>query len=87
MKHTKGQWLIGSGNISTACVIVKQYNGNDAYYTNVLNADEREANAKLIAAAPEMLECLLKLTTDEHIEPHTYNHFIEQAKQLINKII
>jgi|LakMenE18May11ns_1017448.scaffolds.fasta_scaffold8424919_2 hypothetical protein len=85
MNYTKGEWIKSEGNTSTSVVNVKQYNGEDVYYTSVFTAVEREANAKLIAAAPEMLECLLKLTSDEHIEQSTYNYFIKQAKQIIEK--
>jgi len=85
MNFTKGEWIKTEGNQSTSVVNVKQYNGNDVYYTPVLNAKEREENAKLIAIAPEMFECLLKLTSEEHIEQSTYEYLIKQAKQVIQK--
>jgi hypothetical protein len=56
MKHTKGEWGISGGNSSKACVIVKQMNGDDTFWTDVFTANEREANAKLIACAPELLK-------------------------------
>jgi hypothetical protein len=67
LKHTKGEWrateaipkltgdcikIIGNTESSEYCV-------GEVYYINSLT--EMEANAKLIAAAPNMLEALTKL--------------------------
>ena len=69
-KHTKGQWIIKStkdtnslysmiysGEVRIAEVksFGKDSKFNDATY------EEKEANAKLIAAAPDMLEALIML--------------------------
>lgn len=70
-KHTKGKWVIypglnsfefpgieaihESGNFSIVCV------GNDFEGVQGRNKDEIQANAKLIAAAPDLLEALQEL--------------------------
>ena len=70
-KHTKGKWVIypesnsfvfpgieaihESGNFSIVCV------GNDLEGVQGRNKDEIQANAKLIAAAPDLLEALQEL--------------------------
>ena len=56
-KHTPGPWEVtGSGDIVTS-------NGIVIAWTNVLGGMEEEANARLIAAAPDLFDALLTLTT------------------------
>ena len=66
MRHTKGEWeikpcdtelysYIYSGDVRIA--EVKSY-GKDYKFFNDATVEEREANAKLIAAAPNMFEAL-----------------------------
>lgn len=58
-KHTKGEWAVNSANKQE----VNSYNGisiADCSKSVVIEVREKEANAKLIAAAPEMLEAIIK---------------------------
>lgn len=59
MKHTKGNWKLNKDNT------IRGEKGQ--FIAQICSADnndnEREANARLIAAAPEMLEMLVKLRT------------------------
>jgi hypothetical protein len=72
MKHTPGPWKLNYPHPSTENFII----GNDIFEDFVMNPiaeimppvceseaqqlDEQEANAKLIAAAPELLEALME---------------------------
>jgi hypothetical protein len=103
-KHTKGEWTIfvhkectypgieclsSQGNFSIACI------GNDLEGIQGRTKEEAIANAKLIAAAPDMLEALIDLV--EMVSPiimkmgvkKVYRELlsIEQAKRAIRKAI
>ena len=103
-KHTKGKWKVFShpeciypgieclspqGNFSIACI------GNDLEGIQGRTEEEILANAKLIAAAPELLEALIDLI--EKVSPiimkmgvkKVYSELlsIEQAKKAIRKAI
>lgn len=56
MKHTKGQWKIDpdTGNVMSGKITVAVPHGSAGKHIDV--KDEHEANAKLITAAPELLE-------------------------------
>lgn len=51
MKHTKGPWD----------VTALDRKGNYKIKTDLISTDEALANAKLVAAAPEMLEALMQI--------------------------
>lgn len=66
-KHTKGEWFscctksdphflfAKDGNVSICTFTRKQYDGIE------IPIEEMQANAKLIAAAPELLEALIEI--------------------------
>ena len=66
-KHTPGPWMLTEGNrFDKEMVITTQYRLDasigcicemDVYFTGLIGI-EQEANARLIAAAPELLEAL-----------------------------
>lgn len=62
-KHTQGKWVIAPNRL----VVIKLGTNDiiaDCDTTDVktsISQEEAEANAKLIASAPEMLEMLIKL--------------------------
>ena len=64
MKHTPGPWLIQQGDEWTGGIVTLHgYNedGTPIYWTVASynrQRDEAKANARLIAAAPELLEAL-----------------------------
>lgn len=86
-KHTPGKWSIDgidivSENGNSICQV---YDADDTHISE-MNMDVVKANAKLIAAAPELLkslqECVkaMKIVTSSAIKP-----FIERAEQAIKK--
>lgn len=98
-KGTKGKWLLdtygGQGSVIDITVnindeedaqIAQVYSLNEMCYKEFQN-EEHKANAKLIAAAPEMLEMLQKIK--EINNAHNFNgHLInEQIEKLLNKIL
>jgi len=66
-KHTPGPWIVYAGDEWTdGIVTLEGYNaGGEPMYWTVASynrrRDEAEANARLIAAAPDMLNALLDL--------------------------
>lgn len=68
-KHTKGEWLVYSSR--TRMFVYAVVSGVTSLVATVLgcNAEEQKANARLIAAAPEMCELLAKLSFTTLDEP------------------
>jgi hypothetical protein len=60
MKHTKGNWKIDDNQKLPLAIIVDDENGEGICEIG-LRTEENKANAKLIAAAPELLEALKEL--------------------------
>jgi len=68
LKHTPGPWEIERGHNTNRAKGIKQ----KRFYINIINfngisrsaSEEGEYNARLIAAAPEMLEALINITTN-----------------------
>lgn len=58
MSHTKGPWIIASDGAYRQAVISNDSNTAICDQVGGKNIDELAANAKLIAAAPELLEAL-----------------------------
>jgi hypothetical protein len=58
MKHTKGNWTTGKTANSSGIISVfgENINGRTSVARVEWQGEETEANAKLIAAAPELLE-------------------------------
>ena len=58
IKHTKGEWNVDLLKIRTSKKIIAESFGNRTGF-NVPKFEEARANAKLIAAAPELLQGLI----------------------------
>jgi hypothetical protein len=64
MKHTPGPWIVveGEDDNGNACFIVDCQDGlNFDFAIATLHGSDDQANAKLIAAAPDLLEALADL--------------------------
>ena len=102
-KHTPGPWMIDPKYLSeiqtaddkTICSAWHQHaSGQEIVVTGVLECslEESAANAKLIAAAPDLLE-VLKAFVDETVDYATINklgdpekqHNVKWARQVIAK--
>ena len=61
-KHTKGDWMYTKYSNDDIGVYSETGDGRDVALVRDYNNEETEANAKLIAAAPELLGCLSEMT-------------------------
>lgn len=89
MKHTKGPWYTKgkSINIADQHIVYNEETGRDiAICYGVGSPGEAEANAHLIAAAPELLKALKDVVefVDDHGDWTGYPAF-KQAYDAINK--
>ena len=82
-KHTDGQWLFTIDN----CIISRKDIEHYSEICKMSPRPDREANAKLIAAAPDMLENLTRLI-DRIEESNLQDYFpsaYQRAKAAINQ--
>lgn len=92
LKHTPGPWVIGSWGIHTphlikAFDILIEDANEDAGIAHVqrrYTKEQTEANARLVAAAPEMLESLIEVykaiyTGETYIDDDRMQNIIEKA--------
>ena len=86
MKHTKGTWEIKTPNNSNQTI--ESEFGTICTIASPFGTDEAEANAKLIAAAPELLNFIKEyviLVSMEDTNYSDYEKFSDIAKALIQK--
>lgn len=83
-KHTKGEWMIDSANLTT---VYSDDNGSNVADCNTQRPiEENVCNAKLIAAAPELLEALQNLLAWANIkEGSPSQHLADAANAAIKK--
>ena len=77
--HTEGSWHIGLA--ATERAIYGKYGEHIATLPDMLASDEVTANARLIAAAPELLEALQRL-----VHPMAGEDDIDHAEALIARL-
>lgn len=85
-KHTKGEWKSNGTFISDESDVIATCFVNTK--TRYIGHKEAEANAKLIAAAPELLEALIileKLYGQRDGFIHPYKDAWDKAKSAIKK--
>lgn len=88
-KHTKGPWKVKNGAVYTEkeAPIAKMVRDDSALEAGIYPV-ERDANARLIAAAPEMLEALeLAAAYIEEITKDSRNADNGQTIETLNKVI
>lgn len=69
-KHTPGPWVF-EGENSAMPVLCLYCADNKSPFHGSRNEEELKANARLIAAAPELLEALCEATAWLHAHKHT----------------
>lgn len=90
-QHTKGEWKIGK---SLRCLVGTNEPEvlaiADCNIDGDINKEEQQANAKLIAAAPELLEALDYIMSEINSNPMSVQYFdlrlIKQANEAIKKV-
>lgn len=95
MSYTKGPWEIDDWNGDRLVRSYTNVNKNDELIAEIFGLKkQRLANAKLIAAAPELLEALQILLKEQpkassisngEVDPMSYSMAIKIAKQAIAK--
>ena len=83
-KHTPGPWNVRDDGMSYVCPIIDAPSVGKGYYASIATVTQRdphpqhgggismataEANARLIAAAPDLLEALETLVSMVHMSP------------------
>lgn len=85
LKHTKGEWEITPNKLlivkSGTLDIISDCDTTDVETS--LTKSESEANAKLIAAAPNLLEALIEAR--KHMTAHIPEHIFDLIDNAINK--
>lgn len=84
MKHTKGTWKIEDHQIGSG----ESHLGGFKTVICELNkhlSDEGKANAKLIAAAPELLEALIEIQKQFNKDGYMTGHLYEICETAIKK--
>lgn len=88
-KHTPGEWAHTDGSIYSYGVghgaDIATVNTDSAHFTD----EEAEANARLIAAAPDLLQALkvIRSVLNDWNKEGNYTNLIEHANTAINKAI
>ena len=66
LKHTQGEWVLEETSKTRFTIHSKTIEGNTGFTQPIAStfySDESEANAKLIAAAPKMLDALINISS------------------------
>lgn len=90
-KHTSGPWVAGQYGVRDSGGYICKlhwphlYEGQDERYWREIA--ERQADARLIAAAPDLLEALCAALKTATFEEHQFRTWHEQARSAISKAI
>ena len=98
-KHTDGKWELRGNRLFVkdtykSIAIIEVQNNFDIQKFKTIEDTEQIANAKLIAAAPDLLEALTECLSDLHYQIESKHgakaaseyHSIVKAKNIIDKI-
>ena len=89
MKHTKGQWEVKQADSKTVVVCGSMVIASDLYDENASPPiEEIDANANLIASAPDMLKALNDIMCYFSEYEEDYNEILEcfeYAREVISK--
>lgn len=95
MKHTLGPWYCDLKRRNTPNLFIqtqKDYIAEICIFTEKQNMEEQEANARLIAAAPDLLvalQNLVEIANDLIERNHSCNEvayaYLEEAREVISR--
>lgn len=68
IKHTPGPWVISKETRAGQFVTETHIRGKDRSHIALIGPCDIEANARLIALAPKMLEALTRIATSAHAD-------------------
>ena len=92
MKHTKGKWILGASEVTHIldkdARILATVHGLEDGINNKKRIIESRANAKLIAAAPEMYQLLTFISGKKKDleEPNTLRNVIRKADHILKNL-
>ena len=90
-KHTPGSWRVGNSFMESGVfsadgkTIVALTHGSARYYRRQEQIAEQDANARLIAAAPDLLEALMGLRL--YVDPMMGGEEVDNAIRAANAAI
>lgn len=86
-KHTPGPWYLAGNLPGIRHKVHCHPSGHDWSVAHVCNGNNADANARLIAAAPELLDALLTLMENaENVDGLGFNMFaVTKARRAISK--
>jgi hypothetical protein len=92
LKHTQGNWEVSKHGNNDSFGIYAEGSGNDLAIIRGGNEEggEAEANSKLIAAAPDLLAALMKISNelrDGNYKGNHVNGMVQMAEEAIRKAI
>lgn len=82
--YSPGPWHVEVDPKYSSLVVIKDSNGDEIDRMFALSQQREMANARLIAAAPELLECLQSYVPD-HLDKQGHMKWFKKMKAIIIK--
>lgn len=83
MKHTPGPWFVTSDAMDACYIATEHPQGDMPIATVFVDSGRHSENARLISAAPELLEALCSIYYMANLEPHLKTKYSSQTVAMI----